>query len=160
MEDERDDIRAIEAVILRQFGSLGWTPHTSGDWNAFTADFLPGAVLYPAARPAKRQTPEEFVARMKGIAATTLRSFREAALGRQIYVFGNVAVAVAACETTENDAQVNRGVEMMLLVKNEGAWRIVAQAWDTENATRAEPGRSASERLNRGLALDRAAGPD
>jgi hypothetical protein len=42
-------------------------------------------------------------------------------------------VAVAACEMTENDGAVNQGVEMLLLVKNEGAWRIVSQAWDTES---------------------------
>ena len=59
------------------------------------------------------------------------RSFRERVLGAQIRTFGNVAVAAAACEITENDAKVTRGVEMILLVKDAGAWRIVAQAWDT-----------------------------
>ena len=47
-------------------------------------------------------------------------------------MFGNVAVAVAGCEITENDASVNRGVEMMILVKDAGTRRIAAQAWDTE----------------------------
>ena len=91
------------------------------------------------ARPAKRQTPEDFIERMKGVAATSLRSFKEAALGSRIRVFGNVAVAVAACEMTENDARVNRGVEMMLLIKTDGEWKIVAQAWDTENESRPIP---------------------
>jgi hypothetical protein len=45
-----------------------------------------------------------------------------------------VAVAVAACEMTENDARVNRGVEMMLLIKTDSEWKIVAQAWDMEQA--------------------------
>jgi hypothetical protein len=31
---------------------------------------------------------------------------------------------------TENDAQVEHGVEMLLLVKDQGSWRIVSQAWD------------------------------
>ena len=30
----------------------------------------------------------------------------------------------------ENNAEANRNVEMLLLLKSEGAWRIVAQAWD------------------------------
>ena len=47
-------------------------------------------------------------------------------------IFGNVAVAVAGCEITENDTDVTRGVEMLMLVKGAGAWRIAAQAWDTE----------------------------
>ena len=50
-----------------------------------------------------------------------------------------VAVAVAACEMTENDARVNRGVEMMLLIKTDSEWKIVAQAWDTENESRPIP---------------------
>jgi hypothetical protein len=37
------------------------------------------------------------------------------------------------------DADVNRGVEMFLLVKDTGAWRIAAQAWDTERDGRRLP---------------------
>jgi hypothetical protein len=76
---------------------------------------------------------------MKGLAGTKLHSFHETVLGTEVQVFGNVAVAVAACEMRENDAEVNRGVEMLLLVKDEGAWRIVAHAWDTETPTRPIP---------------------
>ena len=36
---------------------------------------------------------------------------------------------------TENGTEVNRGVEMLLLIKNEGAWQSVSQAWDTESAS-------------------------
>jgi Domain of unknown function (DUF4440) len=138
-DEHLDDVQAIEALIARQFGSLSWTPETMADWNAFAADFIPEASLYPAARPAKRQTVEGFVERMKGLAGTKLRSFHEVMLGTEVRVFGNVAVAVAACEMTENDGAVNRGVEMQLLVKNEGAWRIVSQAWDTESPTNPMP---------------------
>jgi hypothetical protein len=77
---EESHLRAIQAVIARQFRSLNWTPQTSGDWKTFAADFFPSAVLYPAARPVRRQMPEEFVERMKGLAASKLRSFAEAAL--------------------------------------------------------------------------------
>jgi hypothetical protein len=127
-----DDERAIRDVIARQFGSLNWRPGTSGDWDAFTADFLPDAPLYPAARPIKAQSAQDFVGRMKGLAGTKLRSFAEAVLGVEVRIFGNVAVAVAGCEITENDADVNRGVEMILFVKERAVWRIAAQAWDTE----------------------------
>ena len=137
--EEHDDVRAIERLIARQFGSLTWTPETSANWGAFAADFFPEASLYPAARPAKRQTVEAFVERMKGLAGTKLRSFRETVLGTEVRVFGNVAVALAACEMTENDGQVSRGVEMLLLIKNKAAWRIVSQAWDTESSTKLIP---------------------
>ena len=130
-----DDIRAIKDLIARQFAALNWGPGKSADWDGFAADFFPEASLYPAARPAKRQSVAGFVDRMRDLAGTELRTFSERVLGTEIRVFGNIAVAVAACEMTENDAETNRSVEMMLLIKEQGAWRIVSQAWDTERAS-------------------------
>jgi hypothetical protein len=49
-------------------------------------------------------------------------------LGVNIRVSGNVAMAVAGCAMTENGDQINRGVEMLLLVKSDGYWQIVSQA--------------------------------
>jgi hypothetical protein len=40
-------------------------------------------------------------------------------------------------EITENDVEVNRSVEALLLIKDKGTWRIVSQAWDT--ASEAKP---------------------
>ena len=130
MDDPNDDVAAIKAVIARQFASLSWPRGGAGDWQTFAADFAPDAALYPAARPAMPQTVQAFVERMKGVSQTTLLSFHEAVLGIRIHVFGNIAVGVVAAEMTENDAATNRNVEMLLLVKSDGAWRIVAQAWD------------------------------
>ena len=76
---------------------------------------------------------------MKNLVGTKLRSFQEVVLGTEVRVFGNVAVALAACEMTENDAEVSRGVEMLLLVKDDCAWRIAAQAWDTESPSKRIP---------------------
>jgi hypothetical protein len=137
--ENNDDSRAIAAIIERQFASLGWLPGKSADWQAFTADFFPDASLYPAVRPARRQTVDGFVERMKGLAGTKLRSFKEDVLGTEIRIFGNVAVALAGCEITENDAEVSRGVEAVLLIKDEGVWRIVSQAWDTESEAKPIP---------------------
>ncbi len=128
----RDDVHAIKTLIARQFRSLNWSSGAPADWDTFAADFFPDASLYPAGRPVRRQSVEVFAERMKGLAQTHLRSFQESVLGTEVRVFGNVAVAVAACEMTENDAEVSRGVEMLLLVKNDGKWQIVSQAWDRE----------------------------
>lgn len=141
-----EDTRAIRELVARQFASLNWSPETSADWKAFAADFYPGATLYPAARPPKVQTVQAFVERMKGLAETKLRSFAESVLGTEVHVFGNVAVAIAGCEIVENTSTVNRGVEMMLLVKDEGAWKIVSQAWDTERPSRPIPPHLAQEK--------------
>jgi hypothetical protein len=139
MDATPDDVRAIEEVVARQFASLGWDTRNSADWQTFARDFFPEASLYAAARPARRQSVAEFMERMKGIAGTKLRSFRETVLGTEIRVFGNVAVAVAACEMTENESEINRGIEMLLLVKTDGRWMIVSQAWDTETPQRPIP---------------------
>jgi ketosteroid isomerase-like protein len=144
--DRTDDHRAIEAIIERQFGSLNWHPGTSGDWAAFATDFHPEAVLFPTARPAKVQTVAAFIARMKGLAEGPLQTFGERVLGTQIHVFGNIAVALAGCEIIENGEKVTRGVEALLLVKDDGVWRIVAQNWDTEREGLALPSELVSRR--------------
>lgn len=125
------DLQAIEALIERQFASLTWTQGETGNWGAFSADFLAGAQLYPAARPVKCQSVSDFVQRMQGLAGSKLRTFTQKLVGGEIRVFGNAALAVAVNEITENDAQTSRAVEMLLLVREGGAWRIAAQAWDT-----------------------------
>lgn len=132
-DDQMTDIGAIKQLIRRQFRSLSWSPDAAADWDTFASDFFPGASLYPAARPVQRQSTNAFVDRLTGLAETKLQSFRENVLGMEVRVFGNVAVAVAGCETIENESEVNRGVEMLLLVKEKGQWRIVAQAWDMES---------------------------
>lgn len=134
-----EDRRAIETLIARQFASLSWKPGAPADWAGFSADFDIDAALYPAARPVRRQSPEEFVERMETLSETSLRTFEETLLGAEIRVFGNVAVAVAACEAIENASETGRTVEMMLLVKDAGAWRIMAQAWDKASPARPVP---------------------
>lgn len=134
-----DDERAIETIIRRQFGSLNWKPGVIADWDAVLRDFAGEAALYPSARPARSQTADALVQRMQGLAATSLQSFRETVLGFSIRVFGNIAMAVVACEMEENETAVSRNVEMMLLVKSDGAWRIVSQAWDAATASRPVP---------------------
>jgi hypothetical protein len=119
----QSDFQAINAIIARQFASLNWGPERSAYWEAFRGDFLDEAPLYPAARPVTRQTVEAFMARMQGVAGKVLASFNERVLGTEVHVFGNVAVALAGCEITENGSHVTRGVEMLLLVKTDGGSR-------------------------------------
>lgn len=134
-----EDAAAIQALIERQFRSLSWPRGGTGDWAEFAVDFFPEAALYPASRPPKPQSVAEFVERMSGLAGTKLHSFRETVLGVNVQVFGNVAVAAAAGEIVENETTRTRAVEMLLLVKTEGAWKIAAQAWDTETPDRPLP---------------------
>lgn len=127
------DHQAIVAIIERQFGSLSWTPEDSADWDMFMSDFFPGAPLYPSIRPVKQQSVNAFIERLHELKDGKLRSFHEKVLGTEVRVFGNIAVALAGCETVENETDVSRGVEMLLLVKDAGQWRIASQAWDMES---------------------------
>ncbi len=133
MSDESEaDVAAIREVIARQFANISWSQEQQPDWAAFEADFLPGAVLCPASRPVRPKSVEVFVERMKGVAADKVESLRETLLGAEIRVFGNVAIAMATCGMVENGGDPQRGVEAILLVREDGLWRIAAQAWDME----------------------------
>jgi hypothetical protein len=134
-----DDVAEIRSVIARQFESIGWNAGRSPDWSAFEADFLGEARLVPAARPVKTCTLGDFVERMSRVAANDLASLEETLLGADIRVFGNVAVALAVCAISENDAVPERGVEALLLVKDGGRWRIAGQAWDMEGPDKPVP---------------------
>ena len=45
--DQDDDVKAISAIISRQFASLNWTDRASADWQAFAADFFCNATSIP-----------------------------------------------------------------------------------------------------------------
>lgn len=128
-----DDIAAIRAVIARQFAAMSWQTGGGPDWKSFRADYRPEAQLFPSARPLAVQTLDAFVGRMQGLAGSALGSFEETVLGSKIEIFGNVAIAAVACENKENGRDRNRVIEMMLLVKDAGEWKIAAQAWDKES---------------------------
>ena len=51
IRDDTGDENAIQALIGAHFEGLKWTPSTQPDWVTFSADFLPDASLFPAARP-------------------------------------------------------------------------------------------------------------
>jgi hypothetical protein len=46
---------------------------------------------------------------------------------------------MVTCPAPTNMTQVTRGIEMMLLVKNDGRWQIASQAWDTEGESKPIP---------------------
>jgi hypothetical protein len=135
---DSDEI-AIRELIRAQAKRLSWTRDTPADWDAFKSGYLPTALMIASARPARTQTVDEFLARMKVLSTGSLRSFAETALNGDVHVFGNVAVAIIAGETLENESERNRDVSGYLFVKDGDGWRIVAQAWDKETAERRIP---------------------
>lgn len=134
-----DDEAAIRALIGAHFEPMRWDEETEPDWERFSADFWPGAVLIGAARPAQMRSVDGFVARMEDVARRSLESFEEKTRGMEILRFGNVAVVLAASEMLENGSQRNRDVSGYLLVKDDGEWRIAAHAWDAETPAKKVP---------------------
>ena len=76
---------------------------------------------------------------MKGLAKTEMPSFIVSYLGSDMQAFGNAAVAFAAIQMVENEEKTVRGIEAFLLIKEDGAWRIASQPWDTEDETKSIP---------------------
>ena len=136
---EDADVSAIKQVMSQEL-SLFWSGNKTANWEAFAGTFLPGAALFPAARPVKTQTLDQFIDRMKRLRAEgKLEAFKVSPLGCDVRVFGNVAVAFAACEMLENESTVNREINATVLVRENGVWRIAAQAWDVETGTHKIP---------------------
>jgi hypothetical protein len=133
------DEREIRDLIAVQAKRLSWTPDRPADWSGYKTGFHESAMMVASSRPAKTQAVDAFLERMKALAAGNLRSFAERALGGEVHVFGNIAVALIAGETLENDRELNRDVSGYLLVKDGGRWSIVAQAWDKATPERRIP---------------------
>lgn len=134
------DVFSIKELVRSHAKSLTWTLETDANWSGFADTFLPGAALFPAARPLKPQTVDQFLTRMKRLRADgTLATLEETPLGCEVRVFGNVAVAFVACEMLENGSTVTRDVCATVLVRDDNVWRIAAQAWDIETEVRKVP---------------------
>jgi len=132
MTDDERELRTLTAAGLE---AVSWREGTAPDWAAFFGPYVPGAVLCPSARPAATVTPDAFRARMDAQRESqALRSLEETPLGTTVQVFGNVAVVLSAFEACVNGGAPGRGVNAYLCVKDGGAWKIVAVAWDNESA--------------------------
>jgi hypothetical protein len=136
MNDDNDNAQ-IRALIATHFDGMKWSRDMQPDWELFSADFLPGAQLFPAARPVQPKQVDEFIDRMNTVAREKLHSFEEHTSAMTINRFGNIAVVMAGSRMLENKAEENFDVSGYLLVKSEGRWSIAAHAWD--QATQANP---------------------
>lgn len=127
------DETAISRLIESQFSALNWNDIRGAEWSSFSAGFRAEAVLYPAKRPAQGRSVGWFINRMVDLRAEgKLTSFSERPLGIKVMVHGNVAVALAGCEMTENGSAVTRDVSAFLFIKDQDQWRIAAQGWDID----------------------------
>lgn len=125
-----NDDEEIRTLIVNHFEPMHWKPDMEPNWDRFRGDFLSGALLCGAARPAQVRSLEGFIERMEMVARKNLESFEEHTKGVKIMCFGNVAVVLAMSELLENGTELNHDISGYLLVKSEGRWSIAAHAWD------------------------------
>jgi hypothetical protein len=59
-----EDEAEITLLIKNHFEGMRWTRDIRPDWGRFSSDFLPGASLFPAARPVQIRTVKAFIERM------------------------------------------------------------------------------------------------
>ena len=125
-----NDDDAIRDLVKNHFEAMRWNESEEPDWERFRSDFLGGAVLVGAARPAQTRSLEDFIERMEKVARANLQSFEEHTRGMKIQRFGNIALVLAMSEMTEDGAEINHDISGYLLVKSDGRWSIAAHAWD------------------------------
>ena len=129
--DYQDDVTAIGALLERMFEAISWNGDDVPDWQGFTAPIHEAAVLYPSSRPSKPTTADAFVTMMEGQrSGGGLTALEEKICGHRIAVFGNIAVALSGYVVQVNGGQPGQGVNGMLLLKEDGKWRIGAMCWD------------------------------
>lgn len=124
------DEAVIRELVTEHFEAMRWSKNSEPDWDRFREDFLSGALLCGAVRPAQTRSLDSFINRMESVARKNLRSFEEHTRGMKILHFGNIAVVLAVSELLENEAETSHDISGYLLVKSEDRWSIMAHAWD------------------------------
>ena len=144
--EKMSDDEEIKTLVGEHFEPMRWGDGADPDWDKFQEDFIEGAVLCGAARPAQSRSVESFVERMEKVARKNLHSFEEHTRDMKIMRFGNIAVVLAMSELLENRSETSHDISGYLLVKSEGRWSILGHAWD-----QASDGNPAPEFLRAGL---------
>lgn len=140
MATMNEDEAAIRDLLADGFSAISWSADAPPDWQRFFAPYLPGALLFPSARPVTPTSAAPFQTRMSEQRASgAMVDFEEAMIAADIQVFGTIAVASASFRMRVNKGSASEGVNMYLLVKEGGAWKIAAVAWDSATPERSLP---------------------
>jgi hypothetical protein len=135
VDRDESDKEKIRELIDRMFTSISWTDDKAPDWDAFSSTFCAGGKMVPSARPVVVKGVDAFTAEMEQQRKSgQLTRLSEKALGYDIRVFANIAVAMYSFHADINADSQSRGVNAFLLVKEAGEWSVVATAWDNEDS--------------------------
>lgn len=133
MTDLADDVASITEIVADMFDAISWSPDNQPDFERFAKAVHECAVLVPSARPIVPSSIADFVDRMRSQhSAGSMETFDERPLKTSVLLFGNMAVALGGYEMRVNGGAPSRGANAFLLAREDGHWRIVSMAWDSE----------------------------
>jgi len=138
-QDHTEDLKAVTKAMYK---ALCWTADNDADWDQFRALFHGGAKLVPSARPAGPIDVETFIGRMQGQKDNgSLTDFFEEKVSEKIEVFGSIATIFSTYRTLMNKEREARGINALVLVKEEEGWKIASMVWDGESGEKPLPAR-------------------
>ena len=125
-----DDRKKIAALVADQVDCVNRDQDRPIDSLGFEVGFVTGAQVFDSKRPARRQSASDFTARLERLLSGGMTSFATKGIGFEVFIVGNIAIAMEGREIIENETATTRGVSAFLLVKNPDEWKIAGQAWD------------------------------
>lgn len=136
VDDYTADVSSIENIVSAALASISGDIGEERDWDRFRHLFLPTAQLNAVFHKedsswVKVNTIDEFIEK----AGTWYvdNGFREYVLKNNIDRFGHIAhVFQSYGASTENDGEIERGINSYQLVFDNGRWWIVNLIWDSE----------------------------
>ena len=133
METKPPDFEAIGRIIKILYESISGHDDSERDWDLCKSLFHPDARVSPNAfedRVRGVMTEDEFQADARPRIAPL--AFFEWEVARDIQITGEVASVRSryqAAETPRGKPIVKEGVNHLILIRDEGEWRIMAIAW-------------------------------
>jgi hypothetical protein len=132
-EAHPSDLAAIERIMAALYDSISGTDDSERDWELSKSLFHPDARVSPNAfedRVRGVMTEDEFQADARPRIAP--RAFFEWEVDRDVAITGEVASIRShyhAAETPDGKPIIKEGVNHLILIKEDGRWRIMAIAW-------------------------------
>lgn len=135
------DAETVDGVVTALYETVQRPPGEDFDWDRWRAVFHPEGILVPSTEQRGGSfdvlTLEEFIGWIDSL--TTVGGpddpgFAEEEIARRVERYGDVAQVFSTYQKRfwGDDEILERGVNSITLVWNEGRWWVMAVAWDEE----------------------------
>jgi len=138
------DTSSIDTIIHALYESISFTPNSQPDFARLKWLFHPrGRFIPPAVEGGKSVRVldvDEFIKNTREdiiIGGMESKGFFERELHRQTESFGNIVHAFSTYEsrfTSADKEPIQRGINSMQLIRDQGRWWVLTVLWDTERS--------------------------